>query len=112
MKMILIYVQDEHEIFQLVHSTHNEMPDETVHDIARTHAKHACIENRWDWTMVRIVRAHVTPSAYVFPTLSTTFMIDVEYTLDYNDGEETMELADYIKQVRRDYSDGIGNPFK
>ena len=111
--MILIYVQDEKEIFQLVHSTHNEMPDETVHDIARTHARQACIENRWDWTMVRIVRAHVTPSVYVFPMLSTTFMIDVEYTLDASDGEETWsDPWTYVKQVRRDYSDGIGNPFK
>jgi hypothetical protein len=113
MKMILIYVQDEHDIFNLVYSTHNDtMPDETIHDIARTHARHACTENRWDWTMIRIVKAHVSPSTQELPTLSVTFMIDVEYTLDYSDGEETMELADYIKQVRRDYSDGIGNPFK
>lgn len=104
----IIQLKDENDAWKTVYTRPDYVDAETLHDRCIVEARTACVLNRWDYTYVRMVYATLTDELTLRIDNEDTF----EYTFDHSDGEETMELADYIKQVRRDYSDGIGNPFK
>lgn len=104
----IIQLKDENGKWITMYTNPDHVDGNTLYDRAIVEARLSCIANRWDYTYIRMVYATITDEL--------TLRIDnediFEYTFDHSDGEEKITLADYIKQVRRDYSDGIGNPFK
>lgn len=100
----IIQLKDENDAWKTVYTRPDYVDGDTLYDRCIVEARTACMQNGWDYTYVRMVYATVTDEL--------TLRIDnediFEYTFDHSDGEEKITLADYIKQVRRDYSDGIG----
>ena len=111
MRITLIYLQNEKDTWELVHETFIEDVD-TLTDIAKNEAKVACIKHRWDWTLVKVAKCSIAPRIHEYPILILDEVIHFEYEFDHMDGEETFNEYEYIKQVRKDYANGIGNPFK